>query len=941
VRAAALGLPALALTDVENLHGQPRFHRAARALGLRPILGVELRAGYAPGTLGLREGRLVLLARDRAGYAALCRVLTRRRTRSIATPTPSPLEDLPPDPVPGLYYLADDSVVIASLLERGVPAGSVRFMAGTPEARGPSTVRRVAAPEVALLDPGDREVHALLIAIRTRSPMAAHTDAVPFPTAAEARAWGARDPEAVLEAAHVADGCTFSFDEVALDFVAPRRRPGESGVDALAREVRDRLERGRAAGRWPGERYERRLAEELDLLRRADFTDLPLAALDIVEEAERRGIAHAGRGSASASLVAHVLGLSQVDPVDLGLYVERFARPGRLDPPDLDLDVSSHRREELAAWTRRHFGADRMAFVCALQTFRARSAVREGLGALGLTPAIVDRWAERVPEEEIGAAAIPEDIVVPGLDRAPALLRSLVGKPHHVSIHPGGILLAGGPIEDRVPLVRAPKGVLAAQYDLHALEALGWPKIDLLGNRALSAIEEAEAILGRAAPPTDGDPETLRLLSRGDTIGCAQIETPPVRAVLRRLPLHGVHDLADALALVRPGPGSYLARERFLGRARGDEPDVALHPRLTDLLAGTHGLLLYEEDEITSIAALTGWTIAESDDARARLARAVSDPAAAAAWSATFVEAAARTGVEREDASRIAGELLRFATYAFHRGHAASYAAIAWRSAWHKAHHPAAFACGVLDHYGGAFPLRAVAADFVRGGLVLRAPHIARSALHATVEEGAVRLGLASIHRLSARTREAILAARPFQDLADLRARVRPSRPELTALLRSGALEGLAPPEEEGRALGAPEDVSRYRALVKLRDELETLGMHPSAHPMAVLRSEAERAGCTPIAAVPPHAGVARVAAIVDASRRISTPAGTVQFVTLEDETGLVEAVLPPRHFAILRNPIRSPGPYLLEVSRGDEDDGPRLIILAARPFHERDRPYA
>jgi DNA polymerase-3 subunit alpha/error-prone DNA polymerase len=504
-----------------------------------------------------------------------------------------------------------------------------------------------------------------------------------------------------------------------------------------------------------------------------------------------------------------------------------------------------------------------------------------------------------------------------------------------------------------------------AQYDLRAVEALGVVKLDVLGNRALSVIEIATQ-LGGAAPEETWDAATRATLERARTVGCFQIETPPVRAVLARLPLRRLADLTAALALVRPGPASGEALEAYVRRARGEEPSRPPHPLLGGVLESTHGMLLFEEDVIAAIARVTGASLAGADALRARLVQAGDSSAEREALAREFTTAAATHGVGPADAQAVWRELERFAAYSFHKAHATSLARLAWRTAWLKTHRPAAFAAALLAHYGGAYPLRTIAAELARAGVVILPPHVNRSADGHMLEGGAVRLGLSTVARLSARTRVAILARRPFRTLADVLA-IEPSRAEREALVLCGACDGLAPLAAEDypiahrellRALraGSPAAAlsafvprgpagplaATYRALSRIQQELRLLGIHVSDHPLRALRGEAEAAGCVTIRDAAARGGFVRVAALVAATRRVVARGGrAMQFVTLEDETGMLESVLFPGAYAALEDPIRRPGPFLVrgEVSHGD--GLPQLRVIDALPFHLRAAPYA
>jgi DNA-directed DNA polymerase III PolC len=977
-RSAEHGYPALALTDVENLYDQVKFHHAARHHALKPITGLELRAGYGAHALGAKARRLVLIARDREGYETLCRIVTRRRT-ARERETPEPLRALDADPR-GVFFLSDDPTTIADLLSAGVAASDVRYLDVRPRSESatttaPTGVRAVADTDIVMLDAADRELHALVVAIRTRRrihEVGGDVEPGERSLAAPARMRELfRDaPGALAESLRIADSCTLDLTHRRAVFPSIALPPTETADRRLAQACMEALAAGRGFGRWRGPGYAARLDAELDVLARLGFAPWFLVAAEIAAEAERRGIEIAGRGSVAGSLVSHVLGLTQVDPIEHGLFFERFIHPARRGPPDIDLDLPSDRREEILAWIFRRFGEERVAMVSAHQTFGRRGAWREGLKALGARPAEIERFAAALSSPDLEAdldTPFPADLLESRLASRAPLIERLVGKLQHLAVHPGGVVIVGGPIENEAPLERAPKGVVVTQYDTHALEKLGLAKIDVLGNRALSALAEVERSIGRPLAAPDRDPATLEMLRAARTIGCFQIETPTLRAILRKLPIRGLSDVMAAIALVRPGPASGAAKASYVRRAHGEEEAAPPHPRLASLLAETHGIPLYEEQILAAIAELTAWPLARADAMRAAIADSAGDARELEGLRDELVAAALEQGVPAVETAAAWEVLARFAAYSFNKAHAASYARLAWRSAYARTHFPAAFACAVLNHYGGHYPLRTVAADFARSGVTLLAPHVNVSARECTLEDGAVRLGLASIRRVTERSRSTIVADRPFRDLGDLLVRAPLPFRELEALVLCGACDGLAPLDPaaypiahedalrrlaherspaalEGLALRSAQGAraETYRRLVRARNEIAFLDVHPSGHPMSALRDEAASAGCVPIAELDARAGApVRIAGVVASARRLAVRRGQVmQFVTIEDETGTIETVLFPGVYAALGDPVSQPGPFFMSGHAEDDHGDRHLVVWEVKPFHQRSRPY-
>jgi DNA-directed DNA polymerase III PolC len=969
--AARHGFAALALTDVENMYGQVHFHLAARALGLRAITGVELRQRHGPRSVGDKPGRLVLLARDRAGYESLCRIVTARR-RAPAEPSGPPTDCLDENPR-GVFFLSDDVGVLDALLRGGVSEADVRFLLVRPGGpKPPSGVRAVADTDVVMAHPADRALHALRLAIVERRRIETATGTEPsersFADASALRALFADAPDAMTESQRIAEACELQLGEGPLIRPSIEWPSGDKADAILAAACRAQLRDGRRNGRLQSTVYDTRLHDELDVVQQLGLADYFLIVAEIVDYAHQHDIALVARGSAVSSLVAHLLGWSDVDPIVHGLYFERLLHPGRRDPPDIDLDLASDRREEVIDWVFRRFGKDRVAMVSAHQRFQRRGAFREGLKALGMRAVEVDGFCERLPRDDADVETpLPLALLTDRCRTAAPLIERLMGTFQHLSVHAGGIVIATPRIDQHAPLERAPKGVTVTQYDVHALARLGVAKIDLLGNRALAAIQETCRLAGIVLPATDADAATLDALREGRTIGSFQVETPAVRSTLRKLPLHDVEDLVAALAIVRPGPASGDDKAAYVRRARGLEAPDPPNPRLASLVRRTHGLLLYDEQLMGAISLMTGWPLHRADEVRAALVHAQDDRSALAELAESFTRAAAKTGVPLREALHVWRILERFASYSFSKAHASSYARVAWQSTFLNTHQPVEFACAVLNHYGGHYPLRTVAADFCRRGVTLLAPHVNRSGPFTEVEAGDVRLGLCTVSRLTTKTRRAILARRPFRDIGELLDRIPLSRQEVEALLRSGACDGLAPlsaasyPFAHEDLLGrlremplaaalagfAPREargphLETYRALVRIQNELTFLRMHPSAHPMSVLRGEATRAECLQVAHLPGRRGeVVRIAGVVAATRRLATHGGSMmQFVTLEDESGLVEVVLFPATYTALSDPVTTPGPFIVTGRVEDDHGDVHLVASGVLPFHSRAQPY-
>ncbi|MBI5710852.1 MAG: DNA polymerase III subunit alpha [Candidatus Eisenbacteria bacterium] len=817
-RALELGYPALALTDRDNLYLAIAFYRAARAEGLAPILGAELSApgGHAHAGADRAPGRAgpgaLLLALDRRGYANLCALLTARHlepdfdlVRAVAGSWA------------GLHVVVESPGLAAALLAAGVPAargthrdgprpaglsgGLWMGLRGLPAERAALGERvaaahrlrvpLVATGECAMLHPHDRDAHRIAVTaaageLLERMPPAAFAArdawlASPAEWERRVRAVcaGAGVPEAADEAlannAELAARCRLEIELGVPIFPRAPLPPGTTGPAHLRRLCEAGVRRRFGGGERPSASASSRLgaararlSDELAIIERLGFTDYFLLVAEIVGFARSRGIPTVGRGSGAGSIVAYVLGITNVDPLRYGLYFERFLHPSRRDCPDLDIDLCWKRRDEVIAHVYETYGRDRVAMISTHATLGARSAFRETAKALGVPNARVNALARRIPRELEKPylerlERLPESRAVrwrePPLAEALRLAGQLDGAPRHLSVHCGGIVIADRPLTHYVPLEEATKGVVVTQFEMRAIERIGLVKMDLLGNRALTTIGECIELARRAparcggvratvsrsaddpgsgagaangcgtdmrdAVPDldhlpDPDPLTAARVSSGDTLNCFQLESPAMRHLLRMLDVRTLDDTIAAVALVRPGPagapteGGSSLKELFCRRHRGLEPAAFLHPSLEPVLRETHGLLLYEEDVMRVAAPLAGLSLAEGDDLRRAIA-AARDDEEFRALERGFVGLAARRGVTPDTARAVWRDLARFAAYAFCKAHAAGYGTLGWQSAYLKARFPTEWAVVILNHHAGMYPTWVHVEDLRRG----------------------------------------------------------------------------------------------------------------------------------------------------------------------------------------------------------------------------------
>ncbi|MEZ4517715.1 MAG: DNA polymerase III subunit alpha [Chloroflexota bacterium] len=869
-RAVDDGRRALALTDTNALYGAIAFGRACAQAGIRPIIGMSAGLAILPGEMYPDAqavwGEVTLLATNAVGYQSLCRLSSRLQSRPQTDNQSEPMltwDELQQDNA-GLVCLTGGRT---SWLERFVRAGNHLaathtlgrlggifgdrcYLAIRPELLIDSDslgtelmaigrrfgLRAAAVQPIYCLQESDQHLLRVMAAIRHNAPVASvEPEWLPaFGDGVSTVTWPDTDrlveayrayPELLTTTSDIARLCT-------QEEVLPAPRIWTIGLPGTASDSMDdsplmaQATTGlhRFYGSDVSPQISGRLAHEVEAIEEMGYGDLFLVVADIVRYAREKGIAVSTRGSVADSLVAYCLGISTVDPIAHDLIFERFMNPARRNPPDIDLDFCSRRRDEVLHYVRETYGADRVALVSTMSTLQLRSAVRETAKAYRLSPETVQelvailprRWH---PDPRRRDSQSLEDILSKVTDEQQAEVLSaayeLVGYPHHASIHPGGIVITPGPLTDVVPLELAPKGFLITQYTHEDLEDIGLPKIDLLGIRALTVLSDAADLVREGREPgfhpddiPMDDPATGDLLTAAETIGVFQCESEGARRTLRQLRARTLADLAIAGAFFKPGPATGGMARAFVRRYRGEQAVTYLHPSLEPILGRTKGVLIFQEQVLRVVREIAGLSWAEADHIRRGMSKFKAREMEALA--AEFIAGCCRPepdgpGMRAEQARTLWEQVVAFAGYGFNQGHATAYADVSYRSAYIKAHWPAEFLAARLADAGGFHHQAIYIAEARRLGIPVRPPHVNISNSHFTLSyeagDGDIQarhpvlwMGLGQVRGLQRATTRAIREARMgglFVSLDDFLQRIRPQAKEIQALIQCGALDGL------------------------------------------------------------------------------------------------------------------------------------------------------
>jgi DNA-directed DNA polymerase III PolC len=963
--AKACGMSALGLTDHHLLTGTIEFVKACKDAGVQPCIGMEI---------DLEQGLLQLLATSTEGWSNLCRL------SSVLT-----LRDNPDAPCSlDILFQYSKDLIAMSENPQGLQDGfedrlyvairNVTVASSLSEQARIFGLPTVVAHPVYYQTPEQARLQKTLAAIRLNQTVTT----IPQTAFAPANAWFMTPqlieerfedfPKALHATMEIAERCRFD-----LPLGKPQMPvvPLPEGM-TVSQHLRDKATVGAIelyGGITP--QIQTRLDHELDVIERMGFEPIFLIVEDILNFARETGVPYSSRGSAASSLVAHCLGITSPDPLRLNLYFERFLNPARVTPPDIDTDLCSRRRDSVIQHVFDTYGNDKVAMVGTINRYRPRSALGDVAKAYGLEPAksrelanqLPHAWWARFKESEDGEdapspfaelrTAYPSYQVI--FDDAEAILKL----PRHLSMHPGGVIVAPGALTDLVPVMNSGgKGVVITQLDLDSVEALGLVKIDLLGIRGLTVVGDVAEFVQQSQPEHYATPlsvldstpavdeATSTRIEKGETIGCFQIESPGMRATLREIHARTEDDIMAALALYRPGPLTGGLKDAFVRRFKGEEPVRHLHPALAPLLDETFGVILYQEQVLRIANELAGFSLAEAD----LLRRAMShfDPGKKMQeLERKFVnEAQSRSGIPIETGERIWEMMAAFAGYGFPKAHAASYARIGWRSAWCKEYFPAEFMAAVLANWGGYYSQRVYLSEARRLGLKVRPPHVNYSRHQFSVqrmidsEDRALFMGLGQVKELTHRTIGRIIQYAPFTSLDDFLSRVDPRNQEAEHLAKIGALDGFGKIpavlnrlqtggwQRDQMSLFSWSDTSEedWTLQQKVDAQLEILGASLEAHPLELVQEKIAGALST-IDAVGKIGRRVTVVGVRQTSRRSRTAKGDMMlFLTIEDLQGTLDVIL---------------FPDVYRVSKSFLDSNPPLLITGVMEMDkERGEPY-
>ncbi len=976
-------MPALALTDHGNLCGAIEFYRSAIEHGIKPIIGCELYvAPKSRHTKSKEDGakyfHLTVLARNEMGYRNLVKLTSLGYLEGFYY-KPRIDKELLQRYSHGLIILSgcrsseicrllgqnkfESALAVAQELRALV--GPENFYIelqhhGLPEdsARNEQLVeiaRRLNAPIVATndvhyLSREDREAHDVLLNIQGEKTLADEDrrsyegEEYYFKSYDELAPLFERWPEALENTVRIAEQCDLKLDFSQAHLPTFALPPGYSNANEYLRALAYEGAQARFGTLSP--EIKDRLEYELSVIAQMGYSGYFLIVWDFVRFAKSQNIpVGPGRGSAAGSLVCYCLGITDVDPLKYGLIFERFLNPSRVSLPDIDIDFCMRRRDEVIRYVEEKYGRERVAQIATFDKMKARSVVRDVARVLGFSYSDADKIAKLIPfgatldEALEGVRELRRRYETdPQVQKLINVARKLEGLARNAATHAAGVVITPGDVTDFAPLLRISDGSIRTQYNMKDLETIGLLKIDFLGLRNLTAIDDTlQAIKKLTGEELDlqkiplDDPEVYAMLRQGRTTGVFQLEGAGITALLTRLEPTEFRDLIAILALYRPGPLESGMANDYIERKHKRQPVTYPHPDLEEVLKETYGLPIYQDQLLLMARRLAGFTLAEADILRVAVGKKKKD--VMERMRARFVEGCVQNGIDRAKAEELFADIEKFARYGFVKAHSTAYALISYWTAYLKAKYPVPYMAALLTSVAGNTEKIAEYIQECRElGITVLPPDINESDADFTpLPNNHIRFGLGAIKNVGSATVQAILAARqrggPFRNFADFCRRVASdalNREVLESFIKCGAFDrfgtrkGLLSQVEAGLALAAQAHQERksgqksffadeltasslksphgeFAKSELLRFEKELLGLYVSGHPLDHIEDRLALMRTCTIQQLKDQADGKELSlgGRIDSVRVITANNGKrMAFVRLEDLSGQVEVTL-------------------------------------------------
>ncbi len=1045
-RAREMGQPALAITDHGVMYGAVAFYKACKDAGIRPVIGCEVYV--APRSMESKEhgidnnySHLILLCRNETGYRNLCHLVSEAFTRGFYV-KPRIDWELLRSHAEGLICLSGclAGEIPQALLHGDLAAARKRALElqalfgqggfyleiqkhGIEEEDrvSPELIRLheetgiplVLTNDAHYIEKKDSYYQDILMCIQTGKTyddpnrLRFETNEFYLKSEEEMRALFPQYGEAADNTVKIAEMCSFDFEFG--HYHLPRFRLPAPYTDSYA-YLRDLCEKG-FSERFPDRpEVHAQLDYELEMIRKMGFVDYFLIVSDFISYAKRQRIpVGPGRGSAAGSVVSYCLHITDVDPIKYSLFFERFLNPERVSMPDIDVDFCVNRRGEVIDYVNRVYGEDHVAQIVTFGTLAARGAIRDVGRVLSMTFAETDVVAKQVPMainmtlDEALSISKPLRDMYESSEQVRKLIdisKELEGMPRHASTHAAGVVITEKPVMEYVPLAQNDESVVC-QYPMTTLEELGLLKMDFLGLRNLTVLEDAAEMVRRRVPdfsidciPEDDAP-TFEMLADGHTSGVFQLESTGMTGVCTSIRAKSIEDVSAIIALYRPGPMDSIPR--FVECSQHPDRVTYKHELLRPILSVTYGCIVYQEQVIEIFRRLAGFSLGQADIIRRAISKkkhSVIDAERVAfvhGDPSRSIPGAVANGVPEAVADSIYDEIIAFASYAFNKAHAVSYAIVCYRTAYMKKHYPreymAALLTSVLD---SSVKIAEYIAECKAMGIALLPPDVNESGPDFTVSGENIRFGLVAIKGIGRSVISSLVSEREtnglFSSFEDFCTRMYSSdmnRRTLENLIRAGAFDSMGcnrravlqivpvlldslsrasreviegqfdlfgSSAEESAAVSVPvPNIPDFSLQEKMNMEKEVTGLYLSGHPMDEYRDRIRGSGAVPIGSIlsdlasdGPHrysdGQRVTIAGVVSSSRTRTTRNNSLMcYIQFEDETGSIELVAFQRVLDVSGNSISSNAVLIVSgrISLRDEKE-PQLTVEEITPVQDQ-----
>ncbi len=1036
-RAAECGHTAVAITDHGVMYGVVDFYRACKAENIKPIIGCEVyvapnsRFGKTPADA--KPYHLVLLCKNEVGYRNLIYLVSKGFTEGFYS-KPRVDDELLMSHSEGLVAL---SACLAGRIPRDLSRGdydAARSYAlkmksifgkenfyieiqnhGLAEQTQilPSLVRLanecdiglVATNDCHYLRRADSETQAILMCIQTDNvitngrPIGFETDEFYYKTSDEMRALFGQYDGALENTVKIADMCNFDFSFENTRLPSYKTPGGISSDEYLKKLTYEGFDKKVEAcdivfGEHSKEEYLERINYELSVISKMGYSDYFLIVEDYVNYAKSKSIpVGPGRGSGAGSLVAYLIGITDVDSIKFDLLFERFLNPERVSMPDIDVDFCYNRRDEVISYMFEKYGNDNVSQIAAFGTLAARAAIRDVGRALGMSYSDVDKVARTVPKD-VGIT-IEAALKLPALkelynssDEVQKLVNTamaLEGMPRNITIHAAGLVVTDEPLSDHVPLATS-KDAVVTQFDMNTVANLGLLKFDFLGLRYLTIIDDAVKAIKESDPsfnieriPFD-DPDTYKLLSSGNTLGLFQLESAGMRQMLTELVPSRFEDIIAAIALYRPGPMDSIPKY-IEGRHNPDKVKYAL-PQLEPILRSTYGCTVYQEQVMSICREISGFSFGHADIVR----RAMSKKKAALleAERESFVCGATSKGIPEDAARLLFEDMTSFANYAFNKSHAAAYAVISYRTAYLKAHYTTEYMAALLTSVlGNMTKLAEYISECSKYGIRVLPPDINASGIYFTAKGNDIVFGLLALKNVGKQFIENMMTVRrrkPFESFEDFLERMSESdlnKRMVETLIKAGTFDGLGiyrskllasyerlidilnaknrnniigqldmfsalPASESVAPAFEYPNIPEFTLKEKLMLEKESSGMYFSGHIIDSYSNHVDSLGASSLANIIGDDTVSdrkyvKIAAVVTSITVKNTRQNDrMAFVTVEDRYAEIECIFFSARYSNFMHLLRKDNALLIEGSLSVRDDeAPKIIVSSVSELIE------